>query len=289
MEGLTRLVTESLARHGFDRPLDYRRLHWSRWFRCDSPHSLLFVPSKPGVFAVAEEVLDFSGHVGTAHVGTGDSPLQRREATAPVEERRFSAASGAPSLAALAAESGAESRKPEAGKRMLAVTQFFEDDDMAFVLDRMLSRRNPMYDRLASGRYFVRFVVVEDQTQRRSICNALNQWMVSSAEKATGIGSHFATSLELTPATEYIPQPDDRQQSLFPATDNNVGRTLLSANADTINTHAGTDAFVRPASEARGLSTKPGLSAAATVPTSPQLDSGAATNLHCPTPIPSGF
>jgi len=41
---------------------------------------------------------------------------------------------------------------------MLAVTQFFEDDDMAFVLDRMLSRRNPMYDRLASGRYFVRFV-----------------------------------------------------------------------------------------------------------------------------------
>jgi hypothetical protein len=172
---------------------------------------------------------------------------------------------------------------------MLAVTQFFEDDDMAFVLDRMLSRRNPMYDRLASGRYFVRFVVVEDQTQRRSICNALNQWMVSSAEKATGIGSHFATSLELTPATEYIPQPDDRQQSLFPAIDTNVGRTLLSANADTINTHAGTDAFVRPASEARGLSTKPGLSAAAPVPTSPQLDSGAATNLHCPTPIPSGF
>ena len=51
MEALTRLVTESLVRHGFDRPLDYRRLHWSRWFRCESLHSLLFVPSKPGVFA----------------------------------------------------------------------------------------------------------------------------------------------------------------------------------------------------------------------------------------------
>ena len=59
MEGLTRLVSESLARHGFDRPLDYRRLQWSRWFRCDSHHSLLFVPSKPGVFALAEEVMDF--------------------------------------------------------------------------------------------------------------------------------------------------------------------------------------------------------------------------------------
>ena len=48
METLTRLVSESLARHGFDRPLDYRRLHWSRWFRCESHHSLLSVPSKPG-------------------------------------------------------------------------------------------------------------------------------------------------------------------------------------------------------------------------------------------------
>src|SRR5450755_4346565 len=63
MEALTRLVTESLVRHGFDRPPDYRRLQWSRWFRCESHHSLLFVPSKPGVFAVAEEVADFSTHV----------------------------------------------------------------------------------------------------------------------------------------------------------------------------------------------------------------------------------
>jgi hypothetical protein len=66
MEALTRLVTESLARHGFDRPLDYRRLQWSRWFRCESHHSLLFVPSKPGVFAIAEEVTDLA--TTTTHV-----------------------------------------------------------------------------------------------------------------------------------------------------------------------------------------------------------------------------
>ena len=47
MEALTRLVSESLARHGFDRPLDYRRLHWSRWFRCESHHSLLSSPANP--------------------------------------------------------------------------------------------------------------------------------------------------------------------------------------------------------------------------------------------------
>src|SRR5438105_4482296 len=58
MEAITRLVVDSLARHGLDRPVDPRRLQWSRWFRCDSPHSLLVVPSKPGIFALAEEVMD---------------------------------------------------------------------------------------------------------------------------------------------------------------------------------------------------------------------------------------
>jgi len=164
MQELTRLVTESLARHGFDRPPDYRRLRWSRWFRCESHHSLLSVPSQPGVFAIAEEVVDFGkDHVGTT--GLGGSP-----------ER----GSGVPA------------------RRMLAVTQFFEDDDMAFTLDRMLSLQNPMRARLVSGRYFVRYVVIEDAAQRHSVCNALNQWMASSAEKANGIGAHFASSLEIT-------------------------------------------------------------------------------------------
>ena len=48
--------------------------------------------------------------------------------------------------------------------------------------------------------------MIDDQSQRRSIASALNQWIASSAEKATGIGSHFATSLELTPATEFVPE-----------------------------------------------------------------------------------
>ena len=219
MEALTRLVTESLARHGFDRPLDYRRLHWSRWFRCESPHSLLFVPSKPGVFAVAEEVADFgttnahaasNAHLpSTAHVATAAS-------AAP---RTLSEAKGSGPLRSLVTDhdlkTPAAERPTPARRRMLAVTQFFEDDDMAYVLDRMLSRENPMRARLLSGRYFVRFVVIDDENQRRSICAALNHWMLDSAEKATGIGSHFATSLELTPATEYIPQPNDAQQSLF--------------------------------------------------------------------------
>jgi hypothetical protein len=84
MEGLTRLVSESLARHGFDRPLDYRRLHWSRWFRCESHHSLLFVPSKPGVFAIAEEIMDLTP--SNPHVETDAACPERSRRVRPASE-----------------------------------------------------------------------------------------------------------------------------------------------------------------------------------------------------------
>jgi hypothetical protein len=238
MEGLTRLVSESLARHGFDRPLDYRHLRWSRWFRCESHHSLLFVPSKAGVFALAEEIADFSTH------GAAD-------AASPEPGQRVRAQSEASALAGT----------PEAvssPRRMLAVTQFFEDDDMAFVLDRMLSRENPMRVRLLSGRYFVRFVVIEDPIQRHGICNALNQWILSSSEKTTGIGADFATSLEL-PETSNL--NGDR-----------MSRTLSSVTANSSATPGN-----QPESDA-----KPQSAAS-------HLQSGVATNIHCPSPLPSGF
>src|SRR6202140_2343918 len=288
MEGLTRLVSESLARHGFDRPLDYRRLHWSRWFRCESPHSLLFVPSKPGVFAVAEEIMDFD----RAPVATPRSPaLSAVEGAAPPKQSEAESVSNVSlwnpvSDPVTPGEARLDYAAAPTPRRMLAVTQFFEDDDMAFVLDRMLSRENPMRSRLITGRYFVRFVVIEDQAQRRTICNALNQWMVSAAEKATGIGSHFATSLELTPATEYVPPANDAQQPLFadapvadapvsdpPVADARSGRTLLSATAA-----PPTSAVTRPPSPA-----------SVSRLTAPQLDPGAATKLHRPSPFPSGF
>lgn len=248
METLTRLVAESLARHGFDRPVDYRRLQWSHWFRCESHHSLLIVPSKPGVFAVAEEVMDLGP--SSTRVETGAKP-----ALSAVEGpvlRPLSEAPGSGAVPTPAAQV-TESRKPEAESphRMLAVTQFFEDDDMAFVLDRMLSHQNPMRARLASGRYFVRFVVIEDASQRRSVCNALNQWIASSAEKASGIGSHFASSLELTPEPEHFV------------------RTSSSDSGDSIKNP-------KQCNEVRATS-------------SPRLNSAVPTTIHCSSSFPSGF
>jgi hypothetical protein len=228
MEALTRLVTESLARHGLDRPVDPRRLQWSRWFRCDSPHSLLVVPSKPGIFALAEEVLD---------LGTMPHEVRTHREGHDFSRANMPATTGA----ALAPEP----------RRMLAVLQFSEDDNMAFVLDRMFTYANPMRSRLHSGNCFVRFVVVEDHEQRRSICAALNQWMRNSAEKASGLPADFSSSLEL--AWENVaraPSPAMR---------------AADARIDAVN----------PRTEPPFASAHP--------------DSGANKNLHCPHPLPSGF
>jgi len=57
MEGLTRLVDDSMARHGFDAPVDHRRLQWSRWLRCESSFSLLLAPSAAGIYTLGEEIV----------------------------------------------------------------------------------------------------------------------------------------------------------------------------------------------------------------------------------------
>ena len=249
MEALTRIVADSLARHGLDRPIDPRRLQWSRWSHCDSPHSLLAVPSKPGIFALAEEIMDLgpgdiSGasktHVRTAALGVEPSKARQRlcgigsqTPVRPSEARLdFAASTTAP-----------------APRRMLAVLQFSEDDDMAFTLDRMFTCINPMRARLSFGRCFLRFVVVEDGNQRRSICSALNQWLLNSAEKASGLPAGFSSSLEL-----------------------NVARTPSSASAGT------TSNLAQAPPPVLKLDTP-----------APYLDSGASKNLHCPHPLPSGF
>ncbi|HEX4605272.1 MAG TPA: hypothetical protein VH724_14825 [Candidatus Angelobacter sp.] len=36
-------------------------MNWSRWFRCESSFGLLLVPSQPGIFALAEEVMQPAG------------------------------------------------------------------------------------------------------------------------------------------------------------------------------------------------------------------------------------
>ena len=147
MEGLTRLVDDSMARHGIDAPVDHRRLQWSRWLRCKSSFSLLLVPSAAGIYTLGEEIV---------------------------------------------------SELPD-GKRMLAVFRVSEGDDLCLAIRRELVAPS-LRERLSSGRCFVRFSQVSDKAYRETACKALQQWLASSAEAASGIVNDFAAQPDPLPA-----------------------------------------------------------------------------------------
>ena len=152
MEGLTRLVAESMARLGLEPAVDHRRPQWSRWFRCESSFDLLLIPIKPGLFAIGEEI-----------IAPGELPVS-------------------------------------GGKRMLAVIQVDEAEDLGIAMGRLFSPTSPLRERIATGRVFARYTVIEDDTQRQSAHAALQRWLAQSAETATGV----ASELSFQSATEPI-------------------------------------------------------------------------------------
>ena len=147
MENLSRLVSDSLAQNGVSIALNHKRLEWSRWFRCESSFSVLLAPSKPGIFALGEEII------------APDSLVS--------DSRDLSST----------------------GKRMLALFEVLETDDLGLSLGRLFLPRSPLREKLEHGRCFARFTVIEDAAERASAHAALRSWMDQSAETASGLTS----------------------------------------------------------------------------------------------------
>ncbi len=63
-----------------------------------------------------------------------------------------------------------------AGKRMLALFQISETDDLGMALGRLFLPGSPERERLAAGRCFARYAVIEDATQRHAAYAALQRW-----------------------------------------------------------------------------------------------------------------
>jgi hypothetical protein len=72
MENISQLVESSLARHGVTANFDHLRLQWTSWFRCESSFSVLLAPSKPGIFALGEEVVPPAGSDSKRMLGLFD-------------------------------------------------------------------------------------------------------------------------------------------------------------------------------------------------------------------------
>ena len=148
MEGLTRLVEESMARHGFEPPVDHRRLQWSRWFRCETSFDLLLVPSKPGLFALGEEII-------TPGEMTGG------------------------------------------GKRMLAVLEIAQADDLPIAMSRLFTPASPLKDQIDNERVFARYTVIDDEADRHSAHEAFRRWLASSAETGAGVTSELSQARQV--------------------------------------------------------------------------------------------
>src|SRR5437016_14484119 len=86
-------------------------LNWSRWFRCESSFGLLLVPDQPGIFALAEELVEAAG--------------------------------------------------PQA-RRMLAVFEIDEAEDIARALSRLFLPSGPWRNRLMESRCDLPYAVVVD-------------------------------------------------------------------------------------------------------------------------------
>jgi len=111
-------------------------LNWSRWFRCESSFGLLLVPNQPGVFALAEEVVQPAG------------PQSRR---------------------------------------MLAVFEIDETQDLVRSLSRLFTAASQWRERLATARCYVRYAAIPDKQERGAAATSLKNWLNSQRDTATQI------------------------------------------------------------------------------------------------------
>src|SRR5580692_1132957 len=91
------------------------------------------------------------------------------------------------------------------GKRMLALFQISEADDLGMALGRLFLSGSPERERFASGCCFARYVVIEDPTQRQIALTALQRWMVSSAEAASGMADSISGETHVPDETHVAP------------------------------------------------------------------------------------
>jgi len=122
-------------------------MNWSRWFHCESSFGLLLVPSQPGVFALAEEVVQAVG---------------------------------------------AQSR------RMLAVFEVAEADDLSRAMSRLFAAGSPWREKMAEAKVYVRYAIAPSIADRRAAATALKNWLSAQREVASQIFEKSPATVEPT-------------------------------------------------------------------------------------------
>src|SRR6266496_3364280 len=69
---------------------------------------------------------------------------------------------------------------PDVGKRMLSLFQIAETDDIGMALGRLFLPGNPLRERLAAGKCFARYTVIEDSAERSAAYKIFQCWIHES-------------------------------------------------------------------------------------------------------------
>ena len=147
---------------------DGMEMNWSRWFRCESSFGLLLVPSQPGIYALAEEIMQPAG------------PLTRR---------------------------------------MLAVFEIEETEDLSRSMSRLFALGSPWRDRLAAERCYIRYAVAPSTADRRAAADALKTWLHAQRDIASQIFEPSVTGVSKTVAERAVDRVTSEPEyaKVFPA------------------------------------------------------------------------
>jgi hypothetical protein len=83
------------------------------------------------------------------------------------------------------------------GRRMLAVFEVNESDDLALSLSRLFALGSPWREKLREGHCFARYAVAPGLADRRAAADALKQWLAAQRDLATQV---FASQAAQEPA-----------------------------------------------------------------------------------------
>jgi hypothetical protein len=171
------------------------------------------------------------------------------------------------------------------GKRMLALFQISEADDVGMALGRLFLSGSPARERFASGRCFARYVVIEDANQRRTALTALQRWMASSAEAVSGVPQATSEESHATPDTDATANTPVAPDAPVRELERSSAGSISARDSQDTGFVSGHD-FSRAAN--RAISTA--ASGAASADASPQPESSnKQVQIGPPSPIPSGF
>ena len=141
------------------------QIQWSNWSHCESSFNLVLVPHHPGVYALAEEVMEPEGPAG-------------EQAEMSELELRAELAHGRPGQAA----------EPVMKRRKLAIFAINETSNLAYATSSLFALGNPVGEHMTHSRCYVRYAVIEDAQQRHAVHAALQQWLALSVERSAGVG-----------------------------------------------------------------------------------------------------